>query len=242
MIKTLHIAKVIKNDDIAAFPEAGREGRVQIYVEPLMKDWSTEHYPWARPFLGNNDSQGSLDIPEKDSLVWVVYEQEELMKNWFYLSYTSFKKKNIVQKVLTFLNGKFKLSASAGGLGLSSSYPDVKLNYYKNGIVIGVSSSETNPEVFIYHPSAFISIDKSGNIYSKAKEWTHYGDIVVKEGDIEISKGDVKIAEGDVDITKGKLDVGKDIKWNTQSTGTTASTHTHPTAVPGPPSPPTPGT
>lgn len=184
----LYIAEVIKNDDMSAFPYPGREGRVQIYVEHMMSDWSENYYPWARPFLGNSNLYGDLHIPEEDSYVWVFCIQEELKQNWFYISYVTFKKKNIIEKVLSFINGKFKLSPSAGGLGLSSSYPDVKLSYFKNGIVVGVSSSESNPEVFIYHPEALISIDKSGNISSKGKKWTHYGDIEIKEGELKVDK------------------------------------------------------
>lgn len=236
--KSLHVAEVVDNDDTS------KEGRVQIYIESLMSDFEDSHLPWARPFypgFGGSSDYGRLRIPKKGSKIWVFSERPDLLFNWMYMADVSLKKLNPVQKILQFLNGKFKSTPQTSGLGLSSSYPDVDIVMYPNGIYTGVSTGN-DPEVFVYHPSALISIDKEGNISSKGNKWTHYGDIIVKEGDVEISKGDLKLAEGDMDVTKGKLDVGKDIKWNTQSTATTASTHTHPTAVPGAPSPPTAGT
>ena len=78
MINNLYVAEVIKNDDISAFPNPGREGRVQIYVDAIMEGWGSNYYPWARPFIGNNENYGELNIPEKGSKVWVFCEQEEL--------------------------------------------------------------------------------------------------------------------------------------------------------------------
>ena len=234
----IHVAEVKDNNDTF------KEGRVQIYIESLMSNFDTSHLPWARPFhpgFGGSSDYGRLQVPKKGSKVWVFSEKPDLMFNWFYMADVSLKKLNPFQKIVTFLNGKFKATPQTGGLGLSSTYPDVDIVVYPNGVYTGVSTGD-NPEVFVYHPSALISIDKEGNISTKGTKWTHYGDIVIKEGDFEVTKGDFKVGEGDVDITKGKLDVGKDIKWNTQSTATTASTHTHPTAVPGSPSPPTAGT
>lgn len=239
------IAEVIDNEDSL------KEGRVKISVEHLMSDFNESDLPWARPltnsFGGSND-HGVLRVPKKSSFVWVFCEKPELYHNWFYIGDVSLKKMNPFKKILTFLSGKFKSPPVSGGLGLSSSYPNIDITSYPNGIYIGVSTDEASPEVFVFHPSALISIDTQGNLSSKATKWTHFGDIVVKEGNIEISEGDVEItkgkleiSEGDVAVTKGKLDVGKDIKWNTQTSATTASSHTHPTAVPGAPSPPTPG-
>jgi len=52
-------------------------------------------------------------------------------------------------------------------VGASSVYPDVKYIYLKNGICIAVSSNASNPEITIYHPSASMFVDKSGNINIK---------------------------------------------------------------------------
>lgn len=235
--KFIHVAEVKDDDDTF------KEGRVQIFIENLMSEFDTSHLPWARPFypgFGGSSDYGRLRVPKKGSKVWVFSEKPDLLFNWFYMADVSLKKLNPIQKILTFLNGKFKATPQTGGLGLSSSYPDVDIILYPNGIYTGVSTGN-DPEVFVYHPSALISIDKEGNISTKGTKWTHYGDIVVKEGDFEITKGNLTIKEGDVDVTKGKLDVGKDIKWNTETTATTASTHTHPTAATGSPSSPTPG-
>ena len=227
----IHVAEVYDDEDTL------KEGRVQIYIESLMSNFEDSHLPWARPFypgFGGSSDYGRLRVPKKGSKIWVFSEKPDLLFNWMYMADVSLKKLNPFQKIIQFLSGKFKSTPQTGGLGLSSSYPDVDIVMYPNGIYTGVSTGD-DPEVFIYHPSALISIDKEGNISSKGNKWTHYGDIIVKEGDVEVSKGDLKVSEG-------KLDVAKDIKWNTQSTPTTASTHTHPSAVPGAPSPPTAGT
>ena len=244
-IQNLHIAKVISNDDLSS-SSSGREGKIKIFIESIMSEWKDEHLPWARPFnngFGGSSDFGVLNIPEEDSLVWVFAEKPNNFKNWYYLADVSLKKLNPIRKILTFLTGKFKLSFSAKGLGLSSSYPDVKLTYYKNGIVIGVSNDSSNPEIFVYHPqTAMIVIDKDGKIKSRSSEWQHYGNIIVKEGDVTITKGNFTIEEGDSEVTKGELIVGKDITWNNETTATKASTHTHPTTSPGAPTgAPTPG-
>lgn len=219
-IQNLYIARVIDNDDISL---GSREGRVKIYIESIMQGFKTEHYPFARPFansFGGSSDFGVLSIPEKDSLVWVFAEKPNNYKNWYYLGDVSVKKLNPIKKFLTFLSGKFKLPFASKGLGLSSSYPNVKMTYYKNGIIVGVSSDSSNPEIFIYHPeSAMIVIDKSGKIKSRSEEWTHYGDIIVKEGELK---------------------VGKEITWNNDTIATKASTHIHGTGV-GPSASPNPG-
>lgn len=210
-VENLYIAKVVKNDDIEL---GAREAKVQIYIESIMQGWKSDHYPWCRPFtykFGGSNDFGTLDIPEKDSLVWVFAEKPNNYKNWYYLADVSLKKLNPIRKILTFLTGKFKLSFSAKGLGLSSSYPDIKLTYYKNGVVIGVSNNSDNPEIFVYHPQGTIlTIDKEGKMFTRSDEWTHYGDVIIKEGELK---------------------VGKEITWNNDTVATKASSHIHGTGV-----------
>lgn len=206
-VNNLYIAKVISNDD----SETGsKEGRIQIYIESIMSGWKPEHYPWCRPFtssFGGSNDFGNLNIPEKDSLVWVFAEKPNNYKNWFYLADVSLKKLNPLKKILQFLTGKFKLSFSSKGLGLSSSYPDVKLTYYKNGVVIGVSNSSSNPEIFVYHPEGTIlTVNKEGKMFTRSSDWTHYGDLTIKEGELK---------------------VGKEITWNNDTVATKASSHQH---------------
>jgi len=221
-VNNLYIAKVIKNNDIEL---GSNEGRVQIYIESIMSGWKQDHYPWCRPFtnsFGGSNDFGTLSIPEKNSLIWVFAEKPNNYKNWFYLGDVSLKKLNPVKKILQFLTGKFKTSFSSKGLGLSSSYPDIKLTYYKNGIVVGISNSSDNPEIFIYHPkNAIVVIDKNGKLKTRSDEWTHYGDIIIKEGELK---------------------VGKEITWNNDTVATKTSTHTHTGNLGAPTSSPTPGT
>lgn len=242
-IENLYVAKVISNDDSEL---NSKEARIQIYIESIMSDFKIQHYPWARPFtngFGGSNDFGTLNIPEKDSLVWVFAEKPNNYKNWYYLANISLKKLNPIKKMITFLTGKFKTAFTSEGLGLSSSYPNVKMTYYKNGIVIGVSSDSDNPEIFVYHPqTAMIVIDKDGKMKSRSSEWQHFGDFILKEGDMTITKGDLIVEEGDTEITEGELVVGKDVTWNNETTPTKASTHTHSTTAPGAPTgSPTPG-
>jgi len=220
-IENLYIAKVISNDD----SETGiKEGRVKIYIESIMSGWKQDHYPWCRPFtssFGGSNDFGTLNIPEKDSLIWVFAEKPNNYKNWYYLGDVSLKKLNPVKKILQFLTGKFKLSFSSKGLGLSSSYPDVKLTYYKNGMVIGVSNNSDNPEIFVYHPKGTIlTVNKEGKMFTRSSDWTHYGDLTIKEGELK---------------------VGKEITWNNDTVATKASTHKHTGNLGAPTSPATPG-
>jgi hypothetical protein len=84
-VNNLYIAKVISNDDIET---GSREAKVQIYIESIMSGWKKTHYPFARPFtssFGGSNDFGTLNIPEKDSLIWVFAEKPNNFKNWYYL-------------------------------------------------------------------------------------------------------------------------------------------------------------
>jgi len=221
-IENLYIASVYDNDDSL------KEGRIKIYIESIMEDFSTSDYPYARPFIkgfGGNTDYGVLQIPRNDSKVWVFCENPRLMTNWFYLADVSLKNINPFKKILIFLNSTFKLSNTVGGLGLTSSYPDIEIKKYPNGIYTGVSLEEDTPEIFVYHPNgAFISINKQGEISTKGTKWTHYGDLEIKDGELIV----------DDEITAmNKISAAK----------VTLSKHTHTSSAPGSPtSTPTPGT
>lgn len=178
-INNLYLAEVVSNNDINNNISFGQEGRVQIYVESIMKGWSRSHLPWARPFFsGGSKDHGCVNIPEIGDKIWTFCEKDDLKINWYYISGVSLKNINPIKKFIQFLYNKLKLSAPLG-LGLSSEYPDIKFHYYKNGIVIGVSSSNSNPEIFIYHPKGtFIVIDSDGDIVTKG-DWKHYGKLEV---------------------------------------------------------------
>lgn len=219
-IKNLHIAEVYDNNDTL------KEGRIQIYIESIMEGFTSIHYPYARPFIkgiGGNTDYGVLQIPRKSSKVWVFCENPDLMTNWFYLADVSLKSLNPFKKIITFLSSTFSLSNSAGGLGLTSSYPDIEVKLYPNGIYTGVSLGD-DAEMFVYHPEGtFISINKDGDINSKCNTWTHYGDVIVKEGELKVDK----------EITAMN---------QIEATKVTLSKHTHTSSAPGTPtSTPTPG-
>lgn len=185
-IQNLHIAEVYDNNDTL------KEGRIQIYIESIMEGFTTTHYPYARPFIkgvGGSTDYGILQIPRKNSKVWVFCENPELMTNWFYLADVSLKSLNPFKKIMTFLSTTFSLSNVNGGLGLSSSYPNIEVKLYPNGVYTGVSLGN-DPELFIYHPEGtFISINKDGDINTKSStKWTHYGDVIIKKGELKVDK------------------------------------------------------
>lgn len=155
----LYAADVIDNNDLK------QEGRVQIYIEPLM--WgigktARSKLPWARPFYnetGGDSTFGESKIPETNSKVWVWYEDDVNKKNPFYVTGLQLAGLN-PHKLFT-----QHVAPSLITAGQSATYPDVKYTYYPNGICIGVSSSQTDPEIFIYHsPTTYMFIDKTGSM------------------------------------------------------------------------------
>ena len=196
----LFFAKVIDNND----PD--QDGRIKVFAEDVMYGWEQDHYPWARSASsksGTSNLYGDSYIPEVNSFVLVFTEKPHSLKNWYYISGMDLK--NVNPHSLFTDNVKSKI-------GSDGSYPNVKFNYYQNGVCIAVDSSISNPEIMLYHPKdSYFFIDSSGKI---------------------IIKGDVSI--------KGNLDVDKEIIWNKETVPTHASTHNHVSGIPGNPTGPPP--
>lgn len=141
-----------------------QNNRVQIKIEEFHADTLIELLPWARPFslsTGGSSSNGVSSVPEINSNVWVFFMdgEEGIFKKPFYIADGSLDNFN-----------PFSLfySSTKSTIGSSATYPNAKFYYFQNGICIGVDSSTTNPEIFIYHPSASIFIDKLGQLTIKA--------------------------------------------------------------------------
>jgi len=153
-VKGFYPAKVMNNIDTK------KKGRVQIKIEHIhwgLKD--EKMFPWAiacNVGTGGGSTQGSSYIPEKDSYVWVWFEDADLFMNHpYYISDVHFTSKHPHNLFDTTV--KSAISSAAA-------YPNAKYTYYKNGICIGVDASTGNPEIFLYHPKAYIFIDKNGKI------------------------------------------------------------------------------
>jgi hypothetical protein len=150
-----HYAEVIDNNDILL-----QAGRVQIKIPYLHNEVSNDLLPWAKQmsaFTGGSDSHGKSYIPEIGSRVWVIFENEVDMLKPFYIADVHLNQFNP--------HTLFNDNVSSEISGFSSIYPDVKYEYYANGICIGVSSSLLTPEIFIYHPSgSHVFIDTTGKI------------------------------------------------------------------------------
>jgi len=153
-----YYAKVIDNNDTL------KEGRVQIYVEHLMKDFTPSLYPWAKQstsFIGGASTYGSSLIPEINSLVWVWFEDETFFKKPYYVADVHLE---------TFHpHGLFEALVKTNITGFTSAYPNVKYLYLPNGICIAVSTDLVNKELVIYHSSGtYFFIDKTGKVFLKA--------------------------------------------------------------------------
>lgn len=152
-------AKVINNNDTK------KKGRVQIRINHLHYGISDLELPWAKQSslgTGGSGTHGVSNIPEKDSFVWVWFEDvDELLRQPYYsmdIHFSNLHPHNLFED-----NVK-------SGLGSASVYPNTKYTYYPNGVCIGVDSSPGNKEIFLYTPTAFIFIDKNGKIKIKATE------------------------------------------------------------------------
>jgi hypothetical protein len=162
-------AKVINNNDLK------KKGRVQIKIEFIHYNLIDSELPWAvQSSLGTGGSNlhGKSSIPEKDSFVWVWFEDVDEFKRYpYYLAdihFSEFHPHNLFED-----NIKSSLASA-------SVYPNTKYTYYPNGVCIGVDSSSGNPEIFLYTPNAFMFINKDGQIEIKggtvATEFTLLGE------------------------------------------------------------------
>ena len=152
----LHYADVIDNND----PD--KKGRIKIKIPYLHEGLSNDLLPYATQFLiggGGSNDYGKSFIPENNSKVWIGFYDKEDMKLPFYIA--DIQLSEIHPHNLFEDNVKSEIESS-------SSYPNTKYTYYKNGICIGVDSSDSNAEIFVYHPSgSYFKIDNSGKSYLK---------------------------------------------------------------------------
>lgn len=133
-----YIAKVIDNND------ENKGGRVQVYIEELHHDISSDLYPWVR-----QDREFTSFIPEVDDLVWVYFQDEVFFRQstGFYCNKVTLKEKHEHDETIGSITGE---------------YPNIKYIKLKNGCSIAMNSDD--PEITITHPSAEIFIDVDGNI------------------------------------------------------------------------------
>lgn len=145
----LYKAEVVDNNDTQ------QQARIQIYIASFMEGWAGDLLPWARPFfnvtggdfgkttigtncapkvadpeidvIGKTFTFGECDIPEKETVVWVWFENDEEKKNPYYITGVQLKKStasrsfnNVVKANLDDVVGK---------------YPDIKFRIDRNGYV-----------------------------------------------------------------------------------------------------------
>lgn len=158
MIITKKFIGTVKNN-----VDPNKKGRVQIDIpEIFIGKIPDDDLPWAK-----QDKESSSDIPEEGDKVWCYWHDEVNYRNMYYSNkvdlyeYNDHKKdSDITDKIPSF----------------ESKYPDIKYNYYKNGIVLGVSSNEDTPEIFIVHPKgSHIYINKDGEIDIKSSSTIQIG-------------------------------------------------------------------
>lgn len=173
----------------------------------MMHGWTASHYPWARPArsgTGGSNDFGDSNIPEVGSFVWVSFERRLFKKNAYY--HENVELEGLHPHSLFLDNIKSSIESA-------SSYPNTKYHYYKNKICIGVDSSDSNPEIFISHPTgSFFIVDKDGNLKGT----------IVKDIDLKIQSNlKLDVTENaEIDITG---DANFTVSGNTtlDTTGTT---------------------
>ena len=219
------------------------KGRIKVRVENLFGTAPLVFLPWAYPMIsstGGSSDYGSSIIPEKNSEVWVVIPNIELLDPIFYLAGFNFEDTSD-------FHGKFmkeiKAQLSAKTITSTAIYPDMKFTALKNGLTFGYSSGSSSKEAFLFHPSGtIIYIENSGKIQVR----TSSADIkaVTASGDIEIEATTGKIKTKGIWEHDGTFEATKEITAMTESPGTsvTLSKHLHPSGIPGPNTPPVPGT
>lgn len=151
---TGHYATVVATNDPL------KAGRVQIKVPYLHENVSNDLLPWAKQmssFTGGSSTSGKSCIPEVGTLVWVVFNDDEDLLHPFYFADVHL---NAYNPHLLFAN-----NVASKVPTVTSVYPDVKFDYYVNGICVGVSSNASTPEMFLYHPKGTqFTVDKGGNV------------------------------------------------------------------------------
>lgn len=149
----LYIAEVIDIND----PD--QMGKVQIFIDAIHSQNDSANFPWAYPFNGGND----FNLPVVGEHIWVFFEQPMIFQNPFYMANVVNDQSGIVQRYTDIQN------TLGNGTGPTSSYPDVKYMSAPNGIVIGMSTSSSSPEIFISHPAgASFYIDSNGKLTIEA--------------------------------------------------------------------------
>lgn len=184
-MKDIFYAQVIDNND----PD--QAGKIKIKIPHIHEQVEDDYLPWAKAkylFSGGSSSYGKSNIPEIGSLVWIEFAEPQNYRKPYYIA--DIHLNNFHPHKLFNNNVKSNIT------GFGSSYPDVKYDYYKNGVCVGVSSNSSNPEIFIYHPSKTqIYINKNGDVIINGKEITVTGDNVALNGKTIINTSTDPIAK-----------------------------------------------
>lgn len=168
-----YIAEVKDNDDSHTIPPSLKEGKVQIYIEHLMSGvLNPLDLPWAK-----SDREMTSNIPNIGDYIWVWFEDVKYWRNAYY--------GNKVDLKLLGMHKEFELLIKpkllASGITVTGTYPNVKYQFYPtldalgavikpvtDGMCIGVCSSATTKEIFLFHSTGvFIFIDSLGKVTIK---------------------------------------------------------------------------
>jgi len=161
ILTELHYSTVIDNVDPL------KAGRIKIKIPYFHKEVEDDLLPWAVQNCvggGGSSTYGKSFIPEIGSQIWCGFLDDRDLKKPFYVA--DIQLRDFHPHTLFEDNVKSDLVSS-------SSYPNTKFTYYKNGVCIGVDSSDANPEIFVYHPTgSYFKILKDGKTYLKSDSGT----------------------------------------------------------------------
>lgn len=143
---TLETAKVIDIDD------KDKQGKIQIDIESVFKDYKKDDYPWAIPLLSNISSDTlSFNPPKEGSQVWVL--RDYYWKRFYYLTNRYFYNLFDFSKISGLLDKCDKINTD---------YKNIRFNYYLDGTLLFHNNKDGSSGV-ITSQGTIIYINKDGD-------------------------------------------------------------------------------
>ena len=142
---TLETAKVVDVDD------KDQQGKIQINIESRFKNFKKSDYPWAIPLISDvSDSTMSMNLPEKDSQVWVLVDK--FYKRFYYLSNRYFYKLFDFSKVKGLLEKCEKINKE---------YKNLMFRYFSDGSLMFHNNKDGTCGI-ISSNGGIVYLDKDG--------------------------------------------------------------------------------
>lgn len=197
VVKGIWRAKVVDRQD----PDENR--RIKVFVKPIHEGISTQNLPWAVPREGGSiggsptgdQGYGEGGVPEKDSWVFVKFEQGDPMSpRWLGSAQPADSVPKRFRGEQDSAYDDIESNKVSGTVTEKStqtgSYPDIRGWVLNSGIVIEMD--ESGPRILVYHPSGFrYEVLSSGDVVEHVEGVSQK----IATSDMEQSVGGDKIEE-----------------------------------------------